>query len=260
MKHPTPSSAVPSALHFISQHDTNDEQSTSVHHHRISGDILLGCADGIKIYSRQSGEVAHVVSYPAARVTEYKGEVFLSSWHSSEKTVTVYKYDMNSKRSEMLFSFPQKSNLAYFLSVSAQYIAVIGKDNQNVKLHNRISSSVSTMQLPGLKVINNILFLPDGCLLLTGWDGVMFIINEYSIVSEEDEPVLIWSCDQVPYAVGLAVDERGLIYVGGAKNKTFYILSAEGKYNTIKITTIINSIRIMINHEILLLRNMWSMS
>ena len=88
----------------------------------------------------------------------------------------------------------------------------------------------------------------------------MFIINKYSIVSEEDEPVLIWPCDQVPYAVGLAVDKRGLIYVGGAKNKTSYILSAEGKYNTIKITTIINSIRIMINHDILLLRNMWSMS
>ena len=79
-------------------------------------------------------------------------------------------------------------------------------------------------------------------------------------MSEEDEPVLIWPCDQVPYAVGLAVDERGLIYVGGAKNKTFYILSAEGKYNTIKITTIINSIRIMINHKILLLRNRWSVS
>ena len=254
VKHPTPSSAVPSALHFISQHDTNDEQSTSVHHHSISGDILLGCADGMKIYSRQSGEVTHVVSYPAARVTEYRGEVFLSSWRRSEDTVKVYKHDMNSKSSEMLFSFPQKSDLASYLSVSAQYIAVIDKDNYNMKLYNRKSASVSTKQLSGLKQVNNILFLPDGCLMVTGHDNVKCMINKYNIVSEEEEPALIWSCDQVPDACGVAVDERGLIYVSGIHNKTIYILSAEGKYNTIKITIIIYSVRIMINHMILILK------
>ena len=83
----------------------------------------------MKIYSRQSGEVTHVVSYPAAIVTEYRGDVFILSWDEDEETVKVYKYDMNSKSSEMLFSFPQKSNLASFLSVSAQYIAAIDKDN-----------------------------------------------------------------------------------------------------------------------------------
>ena len=67
--------------------------------------------------------------------------------------------------------------------MSAQYIAVIGKDNQNIKLYNRISSSVSTMQLPGLKVINNILFLADGCLPVTGHDNVKDMINKYSIVT-----------------------------------------------------------------------------
>ena len=60
------------------------------------------------------------------------------------------------------------------------------------------------------------------------------LLHMYSIVSEEEEPVLIWSCDQVPGAYGVAVDERGLIYVSRIKNKTLYILSAEGKYNTIK--------------------------
>ena len=190
----------------------------------------------MNLYSRQSGEVTHVVSYPAANVTEYRGEVFISSW--DEETVKVYKYDMNRQRSEILFSFPQKSSEASFLSVSAQYIAVIDKDNYNIKLYNRISSSVSTKQLLGLKVVFNLLFLPDGCLLMTGHDNVKCMINKYSIVSEEEEPVLIWSCDQVPYAVGVTVDERGLIYVSGAENKTLYILSAEGKYITIKIRII----------------------
>ena len=65
-------------------------------------------------------------------------------------------------------------------------------------------------------------------------------------MSEEDEPVLIWSCDQAPEACGVAVDERGLIYVSGAENKTLYILSAEGKYNTIKITIIFYYLWVMI--------------
>ena len=39
------------------------------------------------------------------------------------------------------------------------------------------------------------------------------LLHKYSIVSEEEEPVLIWSCDQVPDACGVAVDEGGLIYV-----------------------------------------------
>ena len=241
---PPQSSAVPSALHFISQHDTNDEQCTSVHHHSISGDILLGCADGMKIYSRQSGEVTHVVSYPAAKVTEYRGEVFISS--RDGEAVKVYKYDMNSKSSEMLFSFPQKSNLASYLSVSAQYIAAIDRANNNIKLYNRRSASVSTKQLSGLKQMNNILFLPDGCLLLTGWDNVKHMTNKYSIASEVEEPVLIWSCDQVPGACGVAVDERGLIYVSRMKNKTLCILSAEGNYITVKITIIFYYLWVMI--------------
>ena len=175
----------------------------------------------MKIYSRQSGEVTHVVSYPAAIVTEYRGEVFISSRRSSEEAVKVYKYDMNSKRSEMLFSFPQKSSDASYLSVSAQYIAVIDWDNENIKLYNRKSTSVSTKQLSGLKAIQNILFLPDGCLLVTGHDNVKNMINKYSRVSKEEEPVLIWSCAQVPDAMGVAVGERGLIYVSGQQNKTF---------------------------------------
>ena len=138
----------------------------------------------MKIYSRQSGEVTHVVSYPAADVTEYRGEVFISSWRSSEETVKVYKYDMNSKRSEMLFLFPQKSDYASHLSVSAQYIAVIDKDNYNIKKYNKMSASVSTKQLSGLKVILNLLFLPDGCPLVTGRDNVKGMINKYSRVSE----------------------------------------------------------------------------
>ena len=49
-------------------------------------------------------------------------------------------------------------------------------------------------------------------------------------MSEEEEPVLIWSCDLLPGATGVSVDERrGLIYVGGFSNKTIYIINTKGE-------------------------------
>jgi hypothetical protein len=210
----------------------------------VSGDILLGCEDSVKIFSRQSGEVTPLVSYPAAEVTEYKGQVFISSWSSSEETITVYNYDMTSKHSEVIFSFPQKSNFASYLSVSAQYIAVLDQDNENIKLYNRRSAAVSTKHLPGLKELHKLLFLPEETLVVIGHDKVKYMINKYR-VRKEEEPVLIWSCDQVPEAVGVAVDKRGLIYVSRQSNKTIYILSAEGKSSHKEAGCICLSIQVM---------------
>ena len=186
------------------------------------------------MYSRQSGEITHVVSCVAAVVTEYRGEAFFSSMPRTEEIVKVYKYDINTKMSEMLFSYQQKSDLPSLFSVSAQYIAVTDKDNNRLNLYNRRSEVVTNKKLSGLKMIYNLLFMPDGCFLVTGWDNGKYTINKYSRASEEEEPVLIWSCDQVPDAVGVAVDERGLIYVSGLENKTIYILSAEGMCDVTK--------------------------
>ena len=220
----------------MSQHDTSDGRCLTVsgHHHSISADVLLGCADGMKMYRRQSGEITHVVSCLVAVVTEYRGEVFFSSWHTTEEIVEVYSYSINNNSSKMLFSFPQKAEAPSYLSVSAQYIAATVMDNNSIKLYHRLSASVTTRQLSGLKVIYNILFLLDGCLLVTGHDYVKHTINKYSIVSEEEEPVLNWSCDRVPLVCGVAVDDRGLIYLSGLRNKKIYILNNEGFYIVIK--------------------------
>ena len=129
--------------------------------------------------------------------------MFFSSWHTTEEIVEVYSYSINNNSSEMLFSFPQKAEVPSFLSVSAQYIAVTDKDNNSIKLYNRVTGAVSTKQLSGLKVICNVLFLSDGCVLVTGHDNVKCMINKYSRVSEK-KPVLIGSCEEVAQAFKLA--------------------------------------------------------
>lgn len=185
----------------------------------------------MKLYSRQTGEVTHVVNFPAAKVAEYEGEVFISSWSRSENTVTIRKYDLTSNQSEIVFTFPHKSNNSSYCSVSANYIVALENDHNRIILYNRKSRSRVTTQVPGLKVLFNLMFQRDGTLLVTGHDNVEHKANMYR-VREAEVPVLIWSCDQVPRASGIAADERGNIYVSGQNIKTIYMLSYDGETNS----------------------------
>ena len=206
----------------------------TVDHHSITGDILLGCEDGIEIYSRDSGEVRHVTDYVEAQVVEYKGEVFIS--HCHHKTVIkVIKYDTVKKTSEFLFSFPMKSTLESFFSVSDHFIASIDKDNQTIKLYDRQagnragSNTLTTLTFPEYvrPTIKNIRLLTDDTLLVIRWDTASKL-NKYRF--NRDRLHLIWSCRDFPDVPDdIAVDDRGRIYVSDCNTKSIYVLSDEGE-------------------------------
>ena len=218
----------PRSLQLISRHNTNNKQCVTAHHHSITGDILLGCQGGTKLYNRSNGNIATIVSCHAASATQHRGEVFISSRSSSEESMNVHRYHQRGQRRELLFSFPQKSRKSSYVSASCEYIAATGRDSNDIKLYDRKSKVVSALQPVGLKVVFSLHFSPDGGLLVTGHDNVKDIIIKYRI-SGEGGLELVWSCDQVAGACGVTTDdETGLIYVCGQKNKTIYVLSAEG--------------------------------
>ena len=230
---------IPSSLQFVSEYLTRS-QCSSVDHHSITGDILLGCDDGMEIYSKDSGEVRHETDHMRALVTEYKGEVFMSH-HHNKTVIKVIKYDTVTKTSEFLFSFPLKLTAASLLSVSDHFIVPTDKDNQTIKLYDRQAghrsqNTLTTQTLPEYKVIKNLKLLTDGTLLVTGWDTAdTYKLNKYRI--NRDKLHLIWSCKEVPnLAVGIAVDDRGRIYVSGSHPKTIYVLSDEGEIALILIS------------------------
>ena len=231
---------IPSSLQFVSMHQTRTKCVT-VDHHSITGDILLGCTDGIKFYSRNSGEVRHVTDHVRAKVVvEYMGEVFMSL-HHNKTVLKVIKYDTVTKTIEFLFSFPMKSTAVSFLSVTDHFIVTTDKDNQTIKLYDRQAghrsqNTLTTQTLPEYKVIKNLKLLTDDTLLVTGWDTAdTYKLNKYRI--NRDRPHLIWSCKELPdVPVGIAVDDRGRIYVSGACTKTIYVLSDEGEIVLILIS------------------------
>ena len=153
--------------------------------------------------------------------------MFISSRSSTEEGMYVHRYHQRSQRRELLFSFPQKSRKSSYVSASSEYISATGRDSNDIKLYDRKSKVVSALQPVGLKVVFSLHFSPDGALLVTGHDNVKDMIRKYRI-SDECGLDPVWSCDQVAGACGVTKDETGLIYVCGQKNKTIYVLSAEG--------------------------------
>ena len=202
----------------------------------------------MEIYSRDSGEVRHVTDHVRALVVEHKGEVFISHHDDNATVIKVNKYNITKKIITPIYSFPMKSSFPSYPSVSEKFIAMLDRDNNTLKLHNRRTEApeTSTGLLAGLfsrrqqqlenitlkefKRLLNLCFLPDGTLLVTGIDESKRKLNKYRLGEDPEKDItLIWTCDEVPQASGIAVSEDGLIFVSGVKNKTIYVVSSDGK-------------------------------
>mgnify|MGYP001801707457 CR=1 FL=1 len=230
----------PSALKLISQHETGS-WCTSVCFDTLSGDLLLGCGDGMKLLKKGSCEVREETYHNRAKVAVHKVDVFIAV-HKDRKLINVMSYNRENREDEMLFSFPMVSTFAAFISACDEYVACIDNHNMKpwtLKLYNRREKTVQTLKLPRLTaLIFNIHFLRDGYLLATGADDAgKRYLNKYRISStkatdDDAAASLVWSC-QLEKACGIAVsaDER-LICVSEMDTKRIYVLNSDGWYNT----------------------------
>ena len=108
--------------------------------------------------------------------------------------------------------------------------------NKNTKRH---SSEVLEI------CIFNLLLLPGEMgLLVTDYSSV----RKYWIIN--DKPLLVWKSDSIPEAYGLSIDEMGLIYIAAAKQKSIYILSADGKLWNQKLSIIKKKFTIIIIYSL----------
>ena len=228
---------VPSDLKLISQYETGSP-CLSACFDTLSGDLLLGCIDGMKIVKKY--EVREETHDKRAEVAVHKGDVFIAE-HKNDKVINVMSYKRENREDEVLFSFPMESGYSAHVSVSDEYVACVDSDTKphTLKLHNRRDNTVQTIQLPLLtEYIYNIHFLQDGSLLATGPDDAgKFYLDKYRISSTkasdgEATASLVWAC-QLHMACGIAVsaDER-LIFVSEFGAKRIYVLNSIGWYYT----------------------------
>ena len=221
---------IPSTLQFLSEHQTQKAQCGTVDHHSVTGDILLGCSDGMKRFKKANYEIEKISKHTTALVVEHKDEIFLSSHDENKTVIKVSNYDPDKKTSELIYSFPMKAKVTSHLSVSERFIASIDKDTNKIKLFNRKYSQSGLIDVNVIEIgeLRNLLFISEDLLLVTGWDSDgKDMLNNYRINGSELD--LIWSCDQVPYEpCGIALDDTGMIYVSGLKTRTIYVLDKKG--------------------------------
>ena len=203
-------------------------QCTAIHHHSITGDLLMGCSNGVKRLPSAGGDVINVTDGGAPEVAEYDGEIFISTQKDEILRILKYKPSESgaAEEHEELFRFPTESTLASFLSVSAKCIAALDSDNKTIQLYNRATKSVTSRALSGHTNPYNLHFLPDGSLLVTV-DGTKLV--KYRIPEEEETLLeIVWTCEGLDSPIGVSSDEKGLIYAAGVKNKTIYIINDKG--------------------------------
>ena len=228
-------------------------QVISVAHHSANPNIFLGCHDGSRVFRRATRHMGYLASHPGTTLVEHQGELFISCDSDDNSFIKVLRYDIQTRERTLLYSFPMLSELTSNLSVSDNYIASLDKDSEAIKFYDRrlqetendqccgfftnlLSKQppeLETIALPEFTYMRNICFFSADELLVSGWDVSyeQVIVNKYALQRSESGELFatyVWSCDQVPDACGMAV-ENGFIFVSGMKNQTIYILSAEGE-------------------------------
>ena len=213
----------------MSQCDINSRIFFSVHHSSDYHHINIGCHPGFRIYDKQTKKVRkYAADLPNTIVVEFDGEIFLSSSDPENKLVTIYNYNLISKRQVLLFSFPNTSLIVTRIAVSPDYI---DWDNEAIKLYNRRSQAVSAVKAPGLETLIQLSFSPDGrSLLVTLRDGRgIQKLKSYQLCASE-ELNLIWSCANCPDVHSMTFDDCGFLYANGLRNKKVYILDNKGLF------------------------------
>ena len=176
--------------------------------------------------SSVGGDVINMTNHDRTKAAEYDGEILIST--KKDEIIRILKYkpsESGAGEHEELFRFPAKSTIASYLFVSAKYIAATDIDNKTIQLYNRATKSVTSRALPGHTNPYNIHFLPDGSLLVTGAGNKLIKCR----IPEEDKQLeIVWTKDGLDVPIGVASDEKGLIYAAGAENKTIYIINEKG--------------------------------
>ena len=227
----------PSGLKLLSRYEVGSD-CTSVSFDSRSGDLILGCTDGVKILRKGSHEAKEKTQHCNATVAVHKGNLFIAG-RKDEEILEISVYNMETRQTELTFSFSKVSGLSSYLAVSDHFIVCTDKnENQEaVKLFDWEKKPLKTIQLPQLtKYIRNMRFLRDGSILVTGGNGGIGNLNKYKISrtqSTDDNNIfsLIWSC-ALHEASGIDVssDER-LIFVCKHWDKVVYVIDYDGEYN-----------------------------
>lgn len=213
---------VPQSLEMISSQDTNRACYTT--HFNEEGKLLIGCSDGIYIYSsdlRQAEhtlEVTHITSIARSRGESVYFFIGYDEDEDGDETVIVTK---SSDFSQFDHAFKYKNpHTPAFLTVSENFIVMVMVVDECLIIYNRETEKVSEVSLNDGPLA--VLFDGNGDLLVL----VDRELRKYYICKEGGLS-MVWRCGDMDNATSLAITRHGIIVV--LSGKTLRVISASGE-------------------------------
>ena len=194
--------------------------------HRRDGNILLGCADGVKLYNKSNMSVTTVNTNfrNVTSVVQYRNNIYVLHRRDDICKVEMCLPDM--KSSYTLFDFKRTSINAATMTVSDKYIVVCNPGEDFQLIIYDIISKEKSYRRPSAS--GHPYALPDGHLLVVTTSRVA----KYKPLDKEST-VIRGGLKDVHRT---STDEDGLIYVATFNQQVLYIISPDGKVAYIEIT------------------------
>ena len=211
---------IPMSLKLISSHDTGGGCYASFF--RQDGKLLIGCHDGIRIYSDdynqpdQTLKSADVTSI--ACLDGYSGYIFITHQKENRK-VRIATLDF--KNWESVFEFDWPGETAAFITASTKFSVACAK-------HSLVAYNLTAK----VKVTKYLSFQPmrvrfdsEENLYITSCDT----LYKYSM-DKSGALTQLWACEDIPEPGGIAFTKYGDIAVQSTKSKStgIYIISPKG--------------------------------
>lgn len=139
----------------------------------------------------------------------------------NDNQLAVVRYDTQLNNRKEVISIPYQTNKFSQIDVRYGTIAVVDYDNKLIQLYTTDGGFVGAVTLKGCNNPSCVRLLMDGCVLVTDYGPGS--VTKYQT---DGSGIVVWRCGQLQHALGLDVDEWGLIYI--CEKSTIYLISPEG--------------------------------
>ena len=185
------------------------------------GRLIYGLTGGVEIWDTIDGKVKLSRNMKGCMHTMRQcGEHLYGAW-ANDNQLTVVRYDRQLNNREEIISIRCLTDMHSQIDVRYGKIVVVACNSKLIKLYTIDGVFVRNVRLIGCNSSYGVRLLMDGCVLVTDY-GAGFVTKYQT----DGSGSVVWRFDQVEGALGLDVDEWGLIYVCG--NSIVYLLSPEG--------------------------------
>ena len=204
----------PTEIQLVSTHETKTI-CLGAKFNPVSNDLFTNSDNDLKVLRTGCMELKLLKNSGAASIAITGDKIFMCSKPLNGEEREIIVHDLTKGTDEVLASFKTNCTNAFHVSVSETFLAIVNREHSatcTIKLYHRANRSLLDVKLPYPVKPTNLMFLPDGTLLISGL-GLEKTLCRFRLSENLGEtPEMMWSCD-LHDPCGLALADNGLIFV-----------------------------------------------